>query len=44
MQPAIIVAACKPGDAVLRGDAGEHGDEGAGGPGDLHARAAKQAR
>ena len=29
------------GDAVLRGDAGEHGDEGAGGPRDLHARAAK---
>ena len=29
-------------DAVLRGDAGEHGDEGAGGPGDLHARSAKQ--
>ncbi len=27
------------GDAVLRGDAGEHRDEGAGGPGDLHARA-----
>ncbi len=32
------------GDAVLRGDAGEHGDEGAGGAGDLHAGAAEQSR
>ena len=31
----------QPRDAILRGDAGEHRDEGAGRPGDLHARAAE---
>ena len=39
--PAIKRRRLQARDAVLRGDAGEHRDEGAGRPGDLHARAAE---